>query len=339
MAADEWQLEMLCNIGASEILVPLGSLGKAREVAPSVDKILELRRGFQVSFEAMTLRLVRITDYACFAFAARYDRGSNKYRLDYTVSSAAWRSAPRLDSGFVLPKESSASECTAIGYTSKNKEKWLPSAETWSVEYLGIPPYPGQIRPRVIGIASPLEKETGQDFRIRYLKGNALEPRGGDQKLIVQVVNDKAMIWGAGFSRQLRNKWPHAQSGFKDWVLGAKREFKLGAAHIVRVDDSTTVASLVAQHGFGPADHPRIRYNALATALQQIGEMANNASASIHMPRIGSGLAGGSWEVVEEIVEETLCRRGLKVTVYELPQESGSPQKQGSLGFRGSKRD
>lgn len=334
MAADEWQLEMLCNIAASEILVPLGSLGKAREVAPSVDKVLELRRDFQVSFEAMALRLVRITNYACFAFAARHDSESGKYKLDYRICSPAWRSAPRLDPGFILPKESSAAECTGIGYTSKSKEKWLPSAEIWSVEYLGIPPYPGQIRPRVIGIASPLENETAQDFRIRYLKGNALEPRGDDQKLIVQVVNDKAMIWGAGFSKQLRNKWPHAQAEFKDWVLGAKREFKLGAAHIVRVDDSTTVVSLVAQHGFGPADHPRVRYNALATALQQVGEMANNAGASIHMPRIGSGLAGGSWEVVEEIVEETLCQQGLKVTVYDLSREVGSLQQQGSLEFK-----
>jgi len=334
MAADEWQLEMLCNIAASEILVPLGSLGKVREVAPSVDKVLELRRDFQVSFEAMALRLVRITSYACFAFAARHDGESGKYKLDYRICSPRWRSGPRLDPGFILPKESSAAECTAIGYTAKNKEKWLPSAETWSVEYLGIPPYPGQIRPRVIGIASALGEETAQSFRIRYLKGNALDPRGTDQKLIIQVVNDKAMIWGAGFSRQLRNKWPRAQAAFKDWVLSTKGEFKLGATHIVRVDDATTVASLVAQHGYGPADHPRVRYNALTTALQQIGEMASNAGASIHMPRIGSGLAGGSWEVVEEIVEETLCRRGLKVTVYELPQESGSSHKQGSLAFR-----
>src|SRR5258708_5024159 len=81
MVADEWQLEMLCNIAASEILVPLGSLGKVREVPPSVDKVLELRREFQVSFEAMALRLVRITNYASFAFAAIHDSEIGKYTL------------------------------------------------------------------------------------------------------------------------------------------------------------------------------------------------------------------------------------------------------------------
>jgi hypothetical protein len=32
------------------------------------------------------------------------------------------------------------------------------------------------------------------------------------------------------------------------------------------------------------------------------------------MPRIGSGLAGGKWEVIEKIVEEAL--EGLPVVVY-----------------------
>jgi Zn-dependent peptidase ImmA (M78 family)/O-acetyl-ADP-ribose deacetylase (regulator of RNase III) len=338
MKADEWQLEMLCNIAASEILIPLGSLGKVREVLPSVKNVLDLRREFQVSFEAMTLRLVRLTEYVCFAFAARYDDESDRYRLDYSVSSEAWRSVPHLEQGFILPKESPASECTAIGYTAQGEEKWLSGADTWSVEYLGIPPYPGEIRPRVIGIASPVEKTTSQICRIRYLKGNALEPRGTGEKVVVQIVNDKAMIWGAGFSRQVSKKWPQAQLKFKDWVLGARGEFKLGNTHVVRVDDSTTVVSLVAQHGFGPSDHPRIRYNALATSLQQVGELANSAGASIHMPRIGAGLAGGSWEVVEEIVEESLCRRGLNVTVYDLPHDRGSTRRQSSLIFDRSKQ-
>jgi Zn-dependent peptidase ImmA (M78 family)/O-acetyl-ADP-ribose deacetylase (regulator of RNase III) len=334
MLADEWQLEMLCNVAASEILIPLGTLKESRQIPPSVDKVIELRRKFQVSFEAMLLRLVKVTDHPCFAFAARHDETSDRYKLDYKICSAAWGRTQHLDSGFTLPRQSAASDCMAIEHTSKNEEKWLPTGDCWWVEYLGIPPYPGQVRPRVIGIAAPLEKGGGQAARIKYVNGNATEPRGSDQKLIVQVVNDKALIWGAGFSRQLRQKWPHAQAEFKNWVLSTKREFKLGSTHIVRVDDSTTVASVVAQRGYGPADHPRIRYNALAASLQRVGDLARRAGASIHMPRIGSGLAGGSWEVVEEIVEETLCRQGLRVTVYDLPGKSQSLKKQGSLEFK-----
>ncbi|WP_436847462.1 hypothetical protein [Streptomyces aureus] len=37
----------------------------------------------------------------------------------------------------------------------------------------------------------------------------------------------------------------------------------------------------------------------------------------MHMPRIGCGLAGGSWSRVEPLVTERLVRRGLSVTVYD----------------------
>jgi hypothetical protein len=36
------------------------------------------------------------------------------------------------------------------------------------------------------------------------------------------------------------------------------------------------------------------------------------------MPRIGCGLAGGTWERVGPLVEETLGRAGVAVTVYDL---------------------
>jgi hypothetical protein len=42
---------------------------------------------------------------------------------------------------------------------------------------------------------------------------------------------------------------------------------------------------------------------------------------SIHMPRIGCGLGGGDWSVVEEAILATLVDiYGLSVTVYDLPQ-------------------
>jgi hypothetical protein len=36
------------------------------------------------------------------------------------------------------------------------------------------------------------------------------------------------------------------------------------------------------------------------------------------MPRIGCGLAGGRWEMIEPLVTEELERHGVEVTVYDL---------------------
>lgn len=39
--------------------------------------------------------------------------------------------------------------------------------------------------------------------------------------------------------------------------------------------------------------------------------------ASIHMPRIGCGLAGGKWEEIEIIIERTLIKNNVEVYVYD----------------------
>jgi hypothetical protein len=36
------------------------------------------------------------------------------------------------------------------------------------------------------------------------------------------------------------------------------------------------------------------------------------------MPRIGCGLAGGDWNKIEAIINETLGEKGLDVTVYDI---------------------
>jgi hypothetical protein len=36
------------------------------------------------------------------------------------------------------------------------------------------------------------------------------------------------------------------------------------------------------------------------------------------MPRIGCGLAGGRWELIDPIIDDELVTRGVDVTVYDL---------------------
>ena len=43
------------------------------------------------------------------------------------------------------------------------------------------------------------------------------------------------------------------------------------------------------------------------------------------MPRIGAGEAGGSWEVIVQLVKETLVDLGVEVYVYTLPAQAREP--------------
>jgi O-acetyl-ADP-ribose deacetylase (regulator of RNase III) len=89
--------------------------------------------------------------------------------------------------------------------------------------------------------------------------------------------------------------------------------------HLAQAEPATQVASLVAQRGYGPSASPRIRYGALKEALEQLAKAAVEARATVHMPRIGCGQAGGSWDVVEELLTMTLGAARVPVSVYDRP--------------------
>ena len=158
---------------------------------------------------------------------------------------------------------------------------------------------------------------------LTYLEGDATCPVGGGVKIVAHVCNDMRK-WGRGFVLAVRDRWPSAERAYLDW---GKPPIALGSCQIVLVKwdpdgpeeevlkESVWVANMTGQHdnvakdGIAP-----IRYEALETALTSVAKHARYFDASIHMPRIGCGLAGGSWDQVGPIVERTL--RGLDVYVY-----------------------
>lgn len=317
---NDWQLEVLCNVGAAEILMPTGSFRPSDDTALSIDAAMELRRQYSVSSEAVLLRIARLTNRKCFVFSAHREEAKSPsvYRLDYAVPSRAWPIT--LPTGFQIPSNTVIAQCTAIGFTAKADEEWLTGRGRWSIECLGISPYPGHTYPRVVGIAKPADNHVAPHVSIQYLKGDAMDPRGMGTKVIVQVVNDKAITWGRGFSSSVRKRWPQAQKNFTQWVFGNRDEFKLGSVHFERLDNSLELASLVAQHGYGPSLFPRIQYSALERCLSKVAARAREENASVHMPRIGCGEAGGDWKIVSEIIDESICRDNIPVTVYDLPE-------------------
>ena len=76
---------------------------------------------------------------------------------------------------------------------------------------------------------------------------------------------------------------------------------------------------MIAQRGIRPLGGvPPIRYNALKQCLGVLALEAENRKATVHMPRIGCGLAGGKWETVEPLIREAMP--AAQVLVYDLPR-------------------
>jgi O-acetyl-ADP-ribose deacetylase (regulator of RNase III) len=154
---------------------------------------------------------------------------------------------------------------------------------------------------------------------LRILKGDATSPQARGNKIIAHVCNDLGK-WGKGFVMALSARWEQPESAYRDWHRHrAENDFGLGAAQFVQVEPYIWVANMVAQHGVkGNGRTPPIRYEAVEQCLQQVAEKAREINASVHMPRIGCGLAGGKWDRIEPLIVKTLCEKDIEVTVYDL---------------------
>ncbi|MEU4170092.1 Appr-1-p processing protein [Streptomyces sp. NPDC026665] len=153
---------------------------------------------------------------------------------------------------------------------------------------------------------------------IAYVRGDATAPSVKGVKMIAHVCNDIGG-WGKGFVLALSRRWPEPEAAYRAWHRGrAGNDFGLGAAQFVQVEPYVWVANLVGQRGIrtGSKGVP-VRYEAIDAALALLAGKAVELGASVHMPRIGCGLAGGTWARVEPLVIERLVRRGLAVTVYD----------------------
>lgn len=316
LLGDEWQLEALCNVAAAELLMPLGSFPSLREESMTIERLVELRRTYAVSMEALLIRAVRVTEAPVVAFAASRIEGGpheGRYRIEYTIPS--YSSMAHLPRGTVTPGGSAFSECTGIGFTATREERWPRWDVAHRVECVGIPPYPGSRFPRVAGVFR--NKASARNTALlEFVRGDATQPRAVPA-IVVQVVNNKALTWGGkGFAVAVRRKWPSVHDDFRDW---ARRGLRMGDVRLAPAGGRVLVASMVAQSGYGPSRHPRIRYAALRKALGTVTQTALDADSTLHMPRIGTGEAGGAWPIVEELIRDECNVRGVSVTVYDLP--------------------
>ena len=315
--ADDWQLEMLCNLAASEFVLPIGSLSAVSDI-PSIEDLMRQRREYDVSAEAFLIRLAKISKQPIGIFVSSptvSENGERHYKIDYFVRSPT---APKIRlSGMAIPSESIVHRCTAIGHTDRSVENWVTDTPI-QIECVGLTAYPGSVYPRVAGLVR-FDQAQENHLPIRLLHGNVLEPRSGGKKIICQLVNDKAVKWGGGVARKIAKRFPNAEEAYTEQVIQIPQRDRLGRAIFSKASEDLTIASLIGQEGFGPSLFPRIRYAALQTSLEQVADLAASIGASIHMPKIGTGSAGGDWSTIEEMLDDVMVRAGLLVTVYDVP--------------------
>jgi O-acetyl-ADP-ribose deacetylase (regulator of RNase III) len=174
---------------------------------------------------------------------------------------------------------------------------------------------------------------------ITYIKGDATRPIGPGVKLVIHICNTKGG-WGSGFVVSLSKRWKSPEIRYRKWFRDGTN-FILGEIQMVLVEtleddgQETWVVNMIAQVGYGrrgASKHPvsledegkpPIRYEALERCLEKVYDQAKKRGASIHSPRLGAGLAGGSWSKIEGILNKVLG--DLSITIYDPPGSKFNP--------------
>jgi hypothetical protein len=153
--------------------------------------------------------------------------------------------------------------------------------------------------------------------KITYVTGDATYPQGnkGDIQIIMHICNDKG-AWGAGFVIAVSKRWKEPEQQYRKLK---PEDRQLGMVQIVQVEKYIFVANMIAQHDIVPINKVQpIRYDALKQCLESVNAAAEFIGATVHAPLLGSGLAGGKWDIIEALIEECIT---VPVTIYVLDKK------------------
>lgn len=160
---------------------------------------------------------------------------------------------------------------------------------------------------------------------IKHLIGDATNPAGDKgMKFIAHCCNNVG-AWGAGFVLALSRRWGMPELMYRKWAQEKPFDMResLGKVQVIPVERDIMVINIIGQEGVGFRDGiPPIRYDAIRTGFlkaQETMEGHEKKNPTLHLPRIGAGLAGGDWDKIEKIIEKTIK---FPVYVYTLPFEA-----------------
>ena len=140
-------------------------------------------------------------------------------------------------------------------------------------------------------------------IKIKTQIGNLMHVTEGH---IVHGCNAQGVM-GSGVALAVKNTWPIA---FLDYMQVHKKSgLSLGRAYPSVVKPNLIIWNAITQDNYGYGTR-QVSYDAVQTCFEQvnefIGEMDRQVPQEVHIPMIGAARGGGNWEIIREIIEQTM---------------------------------
>lgn len=136
--------------------------------------------------------------------------------------------------------------------------------------------------------------------KIEYITGRLEDT---DCTIIAHGCNAQGVM-GSGVARALRDKWPQVYTDYREEY----KNYGLALGDVITTEvDFKYICSVITQEFYGRDNKQYVDYNAI---LKCFDNLTNHPWEDWHVnlvvaiPKIGCGLGGGDWNVVETILKE-----------------------------------
>jgi O-acetyl-ADP-ribose deacetylase (regulator of RNase III) len=146
---------------------------------------------------------------------------------------------------------------------------------------------------------------------MKIIKGNLITlAQKGSFDVIMHGCNCFCTM-GAGIAKEIKLKFPEAYQTDLETEKGSKE--KLGTCSYIEINNLTIVNAYTQFHWRGRGI--KVDYEAIKLCFQFIKKQFHGQRIGI--PKIGTGLAGGDWNIISKIIKETTENEDITLVEYQ----------------------
>jgi O-acetyl-ADP-ribose deacetylase (regulator of RNase III) len=132
-----------------------------------------------------------------------------------------------------------------------------------------------------------------------------------NQKTVVLQGCNCFHIMGAGLAKYLRDRYPSVYTADVTQTKKGDKD-KLGTFSTAVITENFNILNCYTQYYYGRERKLYANYKAIELCFKEVVKRYDTAW-EIRMPRIGCGLAGGDWDIVEPIVQTIFEKHNVKI--------------------------
>jgi O-acetyl-ADP-ribose deacetylase (regulator of RNase III) len=145
---------------------------------------------------------------------------------------------------------------------------------------------------------------------VKYKKGDVLK---AEEDIIAHGVNCMGGF-GSGVAGQIAKLYPRAKQYY--FLKFNNKGWLPGEVEFISQYDDKIIANCATQGHYLPRGVCHADYSAIEYAMNQVKKYAQDHKLSIAAPKIGAGLAGGDWNIIEPILNKVF--QDYDIAIYEL---------------------